>query len=191
VKISLIITTACGDERAWQQHGGGGLYSATMYERQAMLRDKILPAAIQQEIDEIWVVGRPMRIDRIEAFRQREVGARFSTGEILVCTADDHMLSDTFAADLRGVLTEDWDILTPKRLHGVTGETLNNGQEEGYSPWHCQVYRRWVWAMLPFTAYDTLWVDTVLPRMYEEIDAKLVWDDRLVCVDVEAKEGER
>ena len=211
VRISRIISTACGDPDAYAQHGGGGIYSATMYDRQRMLRDEILPADIAEGYDEIWVVGRypddlqtefsdavnfvflpPMRLNRIEAFRQRECGARFSTGDIMVVGADDHKVGTGFVQTLREIADEDtWDVIQPKRVHGITGELLPDGQEEGYSPWHCQVYRRWVWCMCPFTGIDTLWCDIIWPTHYREIGAKLTWDDRLTIVDVEAKEGER
>jgi hypothetical protein len=214
MKISMVITTCSGDPDAFQQQGGGGIYSATMYDRQRMLREELLPAAIAEGMDEIWVVGRypkeiesefeddvnfvflpPMRLNRIEAFRERECGARFSTGDLLVMSSDDHKVGPGFGTTLREIYDEDtWDIIQPKRIHGITGEELPDGRGEqfpDYSPWHLQCYRRWVWAMNPFTAIDTLWCDIDYPPIYEQIGAKLTWDERLVCIDVEAKEGER
>jgi hypothetical protein len=210
VKISAIYTTACGDPSAQHQQGGGGIYSKTIGSRLELLREHILPAALSQGIDEIIVCGRfpqglvdkfgddvifitlpPLRLDRIEAFRQRECAARFSTGDILIASADDHMLGDGFVEILHGLVEEDWDILTPKREHGITGEELNNGREDGYSPWHCQVIKRHAWAMCPFTRVDTLWSDIVLPEHYEEMNLRMTWDDRLVAIDVEAAEDEK
>ena len=210
MKISCIISTAAGDPNAWTQHGGGGIYSATMYDRQRMLREEILPAAIEEGFEEIFLVGRfprefeeefkdtvttiflpPERLNRIEAFRERECGARFATGDVFVMSSDDHKVGKGFGATLKEIEDEDWDVIQPKRIHGIEGVELADGKEEGYSPWHLQVYRRWVWSMVPFSKLDTLWCDILFPRIYERIGAKLVWDDRLVCIDVEAKEGER
>jgi hypothetical protein len=211
VRLSYIVTTASGDPAVAHQHGGGGIYAATLADRATLLREKILPAT--EGFDEVWVVGRypqdleddfsdhvnfvhlaPLRRERIEAFRQREVGARFSTGDILVMSADDHALGKGFAKNLRKIVDEDWDLLTPRRVHALTGETLNNGSAEMYSPWHCQVYKRHVWAQVPFTSFDTLWVDILLTQKWfddNEIDCKMVWDDRLEVLDVEAREDER
>lgn len=207
MKLSYIVTTACGDPAVAGQTGGQGITGLHMNERERLLREEILPAA--KGFDEVIVVGRfpegmaadfphvtfisipALRRDRIEAFRQREVGSRWSTGDILVLSADDHKLGKGFAKKLREIAEEDWGILTPRRVHAKTNETLNNGVADRYSPWHCHVYRRFVWAQVPWTAFDTLWVDIVLPDLYEQLDIKMVWDDRLTCYDVEMAEGER
>jgi hypothetical protein len=206
VRASYLLTTACGDHRvANTQYGGGGIYSKTIGDRLALLRERILPAAVGQDLHEIIVCGRfpqslvdefddtvtfitlpPQRLDRIEAFRQRECAGRFSTGDVLIASADDHMLTDGFVDTLRDIMSEEWDILTPKRVHGITNETLNNGENEGYSPWHVQCIKRHAWAMCPFVRVDTLWSDIVLPEHYKEMNLKMTWDDRLVVVDVEA-----
>jgi len=178
----------------------------TMSERARLLDEEILPAAIAQDIDEIILVGRypealeskwkdritmltlpPMRLDRIEAFREREVGARWSTGDILIVSADDHKLTPDFISTLRSIADEDWDLITPRRVHGQNLTTeLNNGRADCYSPWHVQVYRRPLWVQVPFTTYDTLWVDIVLPKLYDKLGAKMVWHDELTVIDVEA-----
>jgi len=210
VKTSYILTTCCGDLNVAEQHGGGGIYAKTMSERAQLIHDEILPAALKQDppFDEMLVVGRfpqalveaypdvmwlflpPERLDRIEAFRERECAARWSRGDILVLSADDHKLADDFTAQLRAIREEPWDLITPKRVHALTGQTLNNGLADGYSPWHCQVLRRSLWAQLPFTAYDTLWVDILLPERYKRLGAQMVWSDDLIVYDVEAQEGE-
>lgn len=208
MKLSYILTTCCGDPLVSEDFGGGGLYKMTMSQRAELLDQEILPAAIPQEIDEIIVVGRfpdvlrdkwdsvmwltlpPERRDRIEAFRQREVAARWSTGDIFIMSADDHKLADDFVKVLRTKLDNDWSLITPRRLHGQNLTVLNNGQADGYSPWHAQVLRRELWAQLPFTAHDTLWVDTILTTVYEKLNAKMVWDDDLVVYDCEAADDE-
>jgi hypothetical protein len=211
MKISYIITTACGDPYVSEQHGGGGLYKMTMSQRAELLDKEILPwANTQNVVDdiEIIIVGRypeqlakkwdgfqwlyvpPERRDRIEAFRQREIAARWSTGDILIVSADDHRLDEYFVEKLREIENDDWDLITPKRLHAKTNELLNNGRDEGYSPWHTQVLRRSLWAQVPFTLYDTLWVDIVIGTTYESIGAKMIWSDDLVVYDCEAEEDE-
>lgn len=185
----------------------------TMSQRAELLCDEILPAAFIQDIDEIIVVGRypdalpllypdddypqlqwlylpPERLDRIEAFRQREVAARWSTSDVLIVSADDHRLAEDFTEVLRSKWDDDWDLITPKRLHAKTLNELNNGRDEGYSPWHTQVLRRSLWAQIPFTLYDTLWVDTIIPDTYKRHNMKMVWSDDLIVYDCEATEDE-
>jgi len=205
MKLDYIITTACGDPEAWPQRTPSRIQP--MQKRQELLRERILPAAVG--FDNVIVVGRypkeleeafpditflhlpPLVRDRVEAFRQREVGSRWSTADTFVLGADDHALGPGFSDTLRDVLDEDWDILTPLRMHGLTGEVLNNGKEDGYSPWHLHVYKRHVWARLPWTTISTLWCDIALPRLYREHGFKMIWDDRLQVIDVEAAEWEK
>ena len=204
MKIDYIITTATGDPNAWPQHTPSRVQP--MQKRIELLRDRILPAAIG--FDDIIVVGRchgsikdahpdityihlpPLVRDRVEAFRQREVASRWSTADCFVLGADDHALCDDFVVKLREMMDEPWDILTPKRIHGITGEELNNGKEDGYSPWHLHVVRRHVWAQLPWTTVSTLWCDVAYPRIYADMNFKMEWSDELWSIDVEAEEHE-
>lgn len=204
VKVDYIVTTACGDREAWSQKTPSR--SKFIANRIEMLKDEILPAAVG--FDSVIVVGRchkdvelahpdftflhlpPLIRDRVEAFRQREVASRWSNADILVVSADDHKLGEGFADKVRALDKEEWDIITPKRIHGITGEELNNGKEDGYHPWHCNVIRRSAWAMLPWTTIATLWCDIVLSRVHEELNFKTAWDMGLEVIDVEAAEDE-
>ena len=105
-------------------------------------------------------------------------------------SADDHKLGEGFADKVRALAEEEWDIITPKRIHGITGEELNNGKEDGYHPWHCNVIKRQAWAMLPWTTIATLWCDIVMTRVHEELNLKTAWGMGLAVIDVEAAEDE-
>lgn len=224
MRISYIINTAASDP--WV-HGGNPHRQAAYRSRQALLRDKVLPAALEQGFDEIIVAGVyesgsnyrylpvvPRYRDRRDALVQREQGARHATGDILVFGHDDHMLGEGFCQTLRtnysigldtGVTDLDnmpvykappaWDLLIPRRLHAITGATLNNGFEDSpnkasYMGGHVLVMKRWLWAEVPWTACDTEYWDTSMTRLWTEAGGKLVFADDLIHLDVEAAENE-
>jgi hypothetical protein len=88
--------------------------------------------------------------------------------------------------------TEGWDILVPKRIHGITGEELNNGKAEGYMGGHTLVMKRAAWAQVPWTTVNPprCW-DIHMTRKWIEADLKIVWTDDLVSIDLEAKADEQ
>ena len=157
----------------------------------------------------------PQLRDRRDALWQREMGARHATGDVLVFTHDDHVLDEGFAEKLRlyyidGFMCDisdkapdpeckcgtyhsppEWDLIVPKRIHGLTGEELNNGKEEGYMGGHSLVMRRWLWAEVPWMSVNTEWWDTTMTRLWREAGGTIVWSDKLVHIDREAKETER
>lgn len=218
MRISYIINTACTDPHVnagrnrWRQAG----YS----ERYRLLKEKVLPAALSQDFDEIIVCGNfetgtgyqyvpmePRYRDRRDALWQRELGARYATGDVLVFGHDDHAVASGFKSNLLnwiiGFDTEvtdldnkpvyerkSWDLLIPKRQHALTGAELNNGKADGYMGGHVLVMKRWLWAQVPWTTLDTEWWDTSMTRMWQEAGGKLVWADDLVHLDVEATENE-
>jgi hypothetical protein len=181
-----------------------------MRSRIKLLEERILPQALTLGLDEIFVAGRPdesleevfpevtfLHIDpltrsREEALHIREVATRYSTADTLIYTADDHVLGGQFVELLP---TWDWDVLTPQRLHGVTDEELNNGRPDGpwdnwngYSPAHCQVLKRQVWAQVPWTSLHLTPWDVSITRLWRECKFKIVWTDEIHCVDLEIEE---
>jgi len=189
--------------------------TAGYVERAALLRNRILPAAMEQYFDEIIVAGvfehgtgyqyvpvAPRYRDRRDALVQREMGARHATGDVLVFGHDDHALVANFHRQLEDYNKRRqtsharhlaWDLLIPKRIHGITGATLNNGQYSKPEPMmggHVLVMKRWLWAECPWTSVDTEWWDTSMTRLWKAAGGKLVYADDLQHIDVEAKENE-
>ena len=205
MKTSYIINTACLDPLA---DGGNPHRSAKYRERHTLLTQRVLPAALEQGFDEIIVAGsfesgagyRYIRVDprcrdRRDALYQREAGARHATGDILVFGHDDHRLADNFCATLHTCGVDGWDLLVPKRIHGITGATLNNGFEDApggqsYMGGHVLVMKRWLWAEVPWTACDTEFWDTSMTRLWQEAGAKIVFSTDLIHMDVEAGPNE-
>lgn len=205
MRISYVINTAALDP--WV-HGQNPHRSAAYRQRAALLRDKVLPAALNQGFDEIIVAGvyepgdgyrflpvAPRYRDRRDALVQREAGARHSTGDIIVFGHDDHALEAEFLSELRLRLDrpqdfEPWDLLIPRRLHGITGAELNNGKQDGYMGGHVLVMKRWLWAEVPWTKLDTVYWDTSMTREWKAAGAKLVYADDLTHIDIEAGPGD-
>lgn len=212
-KISYVINTASGDPHA---DGGNPYRSAQYKERYRLLKEKVLPAALEQGFDEIIVAGcfepgngylykpvPPRCRDRRDALWQREIGARHATGDVLVFGHDDHALGEDFGRLLQLWIghgdgecpCDPWDLLIPRRIHGITGAVMNNGFEDGpqgasYVGSHVIVMKRWLWAEVSWTACDTEWWDTSLTRMWKEAGGKLVNANDLTHLDVEAAEHE-
>ena len=200
-KISLILNTASKDP-ALQ---GTNIFRGTPYSaRYGLLKDRILSSVCDSGFDEVIVCGvfeegpgyryvpmAPKRRDRRDALHQRDLGAAYATGDILVFCHDDHAPAHDFAEKLQ-VLADDqsWDILVPKRLHGITDAELNNGRADAYMGGHCLAMRRWLWAEVPWTSVDTEWWDISLSRLWREAGAKIVWNDTLIHYDLEATECE-
>lgn len=215
MKLSCIITTCCGDPAAWNQHTPSR--RAPHKERARLLAEEILPTVVG--FDEVIVAGRcdpavlvahphviyihvpPEKRDRSEALRIRETATRYASGDIFVYLADDHCLAGNFAARIRQIAADEWDLITPQRIHDKTGKNLNNARptkegadwrldwQEGYSPLHCQVMRRSLWAAVPWTRVDTEWCDVPLTGYWKQ-HGILAWRDDLACYDVEASEDE-
>lgn len=191
---------------------GGNLYRAAPY----VAREKLLADTLSRVdifgFDEVIVAGvfnpelgnkfqsvrfvsvPPTVENRWDALMQREVGARFASGDILVFCHDDHSPANSldgipFAATLK-TLGEEWDILVPKRKHKQTGEELTNGRLEGYMGGHCYAMRRAAWATVPLTNAPNEFWDTFLTQVWLNLGFKIVWTDKLVHVDLEAVAGE-
>lgn len=196
-----------------------------MADREQLLCDEILPIALAQPIDEIIVAGRytaaleaefpnvkflhvePVVRWRTEAGHIRQVATEATNvgpGDILIYTPDDHALSLNFAANLRKLQLEEWDVWCPERRHALTPKRLNNGHltfasidgrpnpTEAYMSWHCNVLRRWVaeevsWFHLP---PDQDFQDIPTTRAWRSTEAILRWGPPLIVYDVEATESE-
>jgi hypothetical protein len=203
LKISLIINTACADPVVRQRNNP---FRAACYgERAGLLEKEILPRSAG--FDEVVVAGSfppqlkerfplvrfvpvpPQRRDRWDALFQREVGARFTTGDILVFCHDDHAPDDRLAAFLRE-LPPDIDILVPKRVHLRTGAVLENGKADGYMGGHCYAMRRWIWASVSLTLAPNEYWDVYLTPIWKNAGANIVWSDDAIHYDCEAREAE-
>ena len=205
VRVSIVINTACGDAEAAGRHNE---YRSAAYSTRAeLLRQHVLPACTG--FDEIIVAGifppelrkefphvqfvdvPPVRRNRWDALHQRDVGARYSTGDVVVFCHDDHAPGETLAAYLRE-MPQTTDILVPQRLHMKTRQPLINGRERlpPYMGGHCYAMRRWIWAALPLTAAPDEYWDIVLTPMWQQLGARIVWDDSVVHYDCEATETE-
>ena len=199
MKISLIINTAAGDPRVAGENNPWRKYK---YGDRVAMVHKIVKEC--SDFDEIIVAGVfepsaeglytsvqiPQQYgDRRDALLQREIGARHATGDVLVFTHDDHMPQTPW--DLHVFEQPDWDILVPKRIHGVTGEELNNGKAAGYMGGHTLCMKREAWAAVPWvTAIPPRCWDIPMTRIWLEAGLKIVWTDDLTSVDLEAQEDE-
>jgi hypothetical protein len=209
LSVSLIITTATGDPLVAEQHGGAGA-GQVHAARVAFLNDRILPVALG--FDEVIVAGRPhesLRDDldvrylwvppiarnRSEALHIREIATRYSVGDIIVYCSDDHALSGDF---VELIPTWEWDILTPMRINDADGREMNSGNPEskwfnygGYSPAHCNILKRYVWATVPWTMVRAVeaW-DIPMSTKWKEAGFVLKWTDEICAIDLEAREGE-
>ena len=200
-KLSLVLNTASKDPTLC----GSNAYRGSPYSaRYELMRTRILPGVRDAGFDEIIVCGvfepgegylyvpmQPRRRDRRDALHQRDLGAAYTTGDILVFCHDDHLPGPGFAEKLK-VLAEDpsWDLLVPRRLHGITNAELNNGREGTYMGGHCLAMRRWLWAEVPWTSVDTEWWDCAMSRLWREAGGKIAWNDTLIHYDLEATEHE-
>lgn len=200
MRLSLIINTAAGDPWVARQRN---MYRAAAYGQRAVYLQQILDAAAG--FDEIILAGSPPSInlkapegirlirvevpprkrDRSDALWQREVGARFSTGSHLVFTHDDHAPGPDFAETLRRTHFEG-NLIIPERLHGLTGESLENGKARGYMGGHLLVMERGLWAKVPWYSVDTEYWDVPMTTLWEQAGGKLQWTDLLSCIDLEA-----
>lgn len=206
MRISCVINTAASDP--WV-HGRNPHRVAGYSSRYDLLTKRVLPAAVEQDFDEVIVVGTfeegegyrylelpPRHRDRRDALAQREHGARHATGDLLVFSHDDHALAPDFVYTLRTKHAGgEWDLLVPRRVHGITGATLNNGFEDAplkqsYMGGHALVMRRWLWAAVPWTSCDTEYWDTSMTRLWQEAGGRLAFAQDLVHIDVEAEEWE-
>jgi hypothetical protein len=200
MRTSLIINTAALAPHAAQT---GNPFRSTPYADRAALVDRIVDEC-HGDFDEIIVAGHfrpdsaepsryiyievaPMYGDRRDALVQREMGARLATGERLAFTHDDHL--PAFAAE--EIPDGDWDILVPKRKHGLTGETLPNGEEEGYMGGHTLIMKRAAWVTVPWltVAPHRCW-DLALTNIWQEAGLKIAFTDEIISIDLEAREGE-
>jgi hypothetical protein len=203
IRVSLIINTACADPQVSARRNP--FRAATYAERASLLENDILPRA--KNFNEVIVSGAfpstlpdrfpaarfvhaaAQRYDRWDALHQREVGARFASGDILVFCHDDHASGEALADYLRR-LDGGVDIVVPKRIHLKTGATLNNGRVDNYMGGHCYAMRRWIWASCPLTsAPDEFW-DTYLTPIWKKAGANIIWTDDASHYDCEAATNE-
>lgn len=210
MRISYIITTCCGDPEAASQRTPSR--RATMGDREALLRDEILPYALAQRIDEIIVAGRftdslrsefepsgvtffhvdPVVRWRTEAGNIRQRATEIASGDILIYTPDDHHLALDFAKQVREAADEPWDIWCPNRVHALTGQRLNTGESEGYMSWHGNVVRSRVPDAVPWDflnpRYD--FQDIPFTALWKTAGFRLRWGPPLRIYDVEAEHDE-
>lgn len=204
MKISLILNTACMDPIVASRHNT--YRSAKYVSRSDMLKETI---RVSQGFNEIIVVGnyksnirlpkyeyievQPSTRTRADGLIQREVGARHSTGDILVFCHDDHRPADDFSERIRihySYGKNRNDLLIPKRVHNITGSVMNNGRDDDYMGGHTLVMTRSLWAEVPWTMTDLIFWDVTMTRMWREAGANLVWHDELIHYDLEASEDE-
>jgi hypothetical protein len=199
-KLSLVINSAAKDPAL----KGSNIHRLSAYsERLGLMRDKIIPTVVDAGFDEVIVCGvyeagngyryvpmAPRRRDRRDALHQRDLGAAYATGDILVFCHDDHAPAHDFVEKLRSAAAEPWDILVPQRRHGITDAVLDNGKAADYMGGHCLAMRRWLWAEVPWTSVDTEWWDVPMTRLWREAGGKIAWSDELIHYDLEATENE-
>jgi hypothetical protein len=200
MRSSLIINTAALAPHAATS---SNLWRTGTYAERAKLVERIVDTCYGKW-DEIIVAGNykpdsakpsryiyidvsPMYGDRRDALVQREMGARLSTGELLAFTHDDH--SPDFAA--KDIPDGDWHILVPKRIHGISGVKLPNGEEEGYMGGHTLIMRRDIWVVIPWLTVTPhrCW-DLPMTRIWKEAGLNIEFSDDLVSIDLEAQEGQ-
>lgn len=197
--VSIIFNTCCMDTRA--RFKRNDFRSALYVERAALLKETLKGLS---GFDEVIVAGNfeegegyryvevpPYFHDRRDALRQREAGARFAKGDLLVFSHDDHAPGENFAYQLRDIANEEWDILVPRRVHFQTKAELNNGKVDGYMGGHLLAMKRWIWAKVPWTSLNTEWWDVSMTRLWREAGAKIVWNDGLIHYDMEASSDEK
>jgi len=195
-RISLIFNTCCLDPRAKDYRNP---YRSTNYEDRANLLREVLKNL--SGFDEVIVAGNfeegenyhyievpPYYHDRRDALRQRELGARYTTGDLLVFSHDDHAPGGNLAYQLKDGI--EGDIIVPKRINKSSSKTLNNGKSTDMMGGHLLIMRRWVWAKVPWTSVHTEWWDVTMTRLWREAGAEIMWNDDLICYDVEAKADE-
>lgn len=200
-RISLIINTACMDPEVAQ---GQNLYRVSTYGQRCETLRQSLSSLTSAGFDEIIVCGvfeegegyqyvrmAPRCRDRRDALHQRDLGAAYATGDILVFCHDDHIPGPGFVEELRAMSKDPgWALLVPKRLHGITGEELENGRSADYMGGHCLVMQRWLWAEVPWTSVDTEWWDVSMTRLWREAGGVIIHTDKLTHIDLEATECE-
>ena len=203
MKISLIINTASGDPRIagernpWRQHTYGDRVDIVhKIVKECADFDEIIVAGVFEPSAEglyTYVSISQQYGDRRDALLQREIGARHATGDILVFTHDDHLPQfNNFAGPYwQDKDFGDWDILVPKRVHGVTGEELNNGKTDNYMGGHTLCMKRTAWATVPWlTAIPPRTWDIPMTRIWRDAGLTIAWTDDLISVDLEAREDE-
>lgn len=202
MRISYVINTAAGDPRA--AYSKNPHRASTYIRRRELLETEVLPRARAEGFDEIIVAGSwregegyryvpvaPRRRDRSDCLVQRELGARYATGTILVFGHDDHAVGEGFCERLRGLAADpSWGILVPRRIHAGTGAELENGRAKGYMGGHVLVMRRELWAEVPWTSVDTEYWDVPMTARWRA-KGEVRWEDSLTHLDVEALPEER
>ena len=211
MKISLILNTSCMDPLAGTIRSQ---WRRKPYAARIELLKKTIALAHRVDWDEIIIAGnfesgnkykyvevQPVFRNRADALVQRELGARYSTGDVLVFCHDDHRPDEEFFQILNDWCEDDfgnfgaWDLLIPKRIHHATDEELENGNHEhddreSYMGAHCLVMKRWLWAEVPWTSTGTEYWDHSMTRLWKQAGAKMIYADDLVHYDMEAEEDE-
>lgn len=192
--VSYIINTCLGDPWLVQQTSPvGRLYGSRRAAIEESLKrvcgihwEIIVVGQLPQELVEdkfLYVHHPPVERSRMDALFYRELGARHSTGDILVFSHDDHVPSKSFVMDLN-FRAKDFDILVPLRKTR-NGTVLNNGSEDNYMGGHVLAMTRNVWAEVPWTSVQTEWWDLPMTRIWREKGFSIDFDDTLVVEDWE------
>jgi hypothetical protein len=146
-----------------------------------------------------WLYVPPLTRSTNDALVKRDVGALATAADVVVYLCDDHALDRDFAAALRAVADEPWDVLVPNRWTKRPGGriALNNGEPDdarnasvgGYCGGHAGVFRRWViqrrpWSTMP---HHRLWDLLASVVQHDELGATFCWRPRadLAVYDIE------
>ena len=209
MRIELIFNTCVGD--AAVANDSNPFRQATYADRWAGL----LASLIEQSA-EVWhqitVVGQlnedqiaelasyelginyievpPLRRARSDALLYREIATRHSAADVFVYSHDDHRPAIGMQDKLMYLCGKDSSIVIPKRVHLGTGETLNNGKDDDYMGGHVLAMTRNAWAKVPWTRVNTTYWDVPMTRLWRNADINIVWDDAILCFDIEATEDE-
>jgi hypothetical protein len=191
LRSSFIVNTALGDGVVRRRRDiSGRAYS----EREQRFHEN-LRRALAEGFDEVIVVGSippgmpegvrgvetpPIFRSRTDALWFRELGARYSTGDLLIFSHDDHEIPEGFLQLLKEELP--FDILVPKRL-SLSGAELNNGQRDDYMGGHVLAMRRGVWAEVPWNVVETEWWDVTLTRLWREKGFEIRWSEGVSVTD--------
>ncbi len=175
--------------------------------RRAQTWTKVVPSVCDQDFDDVVVVGdwwagsplsavkylcvEPLTRTTADALVKRDAGTLATDGaDVLVYLNDDHALEFGFAAALRDVLDEPWDVIVPNRYttRGAERVALNNGERDAYCAGHAGVFRRDVVVAQPWSAHThhRNW-DVLISKKHIAAGVHYVWNPRaeLSIIDIE------
>jgi hypothetical protein len=212
VRIELIFNTCVGDPAV--ANNSNPHRQATYADRWPGLLATLIEQAKEEEAwwHQITVVGQlsedhitelasyelginyievpPLRRQRSDALLYREIATRHSSADVFVYSHDDHRPETGMPDKLLYLCEKDSSIIIPKRVHLATNEELNNGKDDDYMGGHVLAMTRGAWAKVPWTRVNTTYWDVPMTRLWRDADVNLVWDDGIICYDIEATEDE-